>query len=143
MNRFYTGIIAIFIAVLCFNFGFKTEAQDQKGFTENNAAVSPNIVISQFFGGGGVASASPFRNDFVELFNRGSSPVNLNGWSVQYSFAGDSSWQITALPNVTIAAGTILIWFNLPRVPTAAARLCRHPTRPARPICTRSTANWR
>ncbi|CAN5739622.1 hypothetical protein BH20ACI4_BH20ACI4_19240 [soil metagenome] len=104
MNKFYSAFLVLFIGVLCFNFGFKTEAQNQN-ITENNDLVSPNIVISQFFGGGGVASASPYRNDFVELFNRSSSPVSLNGMSVQYSFAGSSSWAVTTLPNVTLAPG--------------------------------------
>ena len=33
-------------------------------------AVSPNIVISQVYGGGGNAGAT-YKNDFIELFNRG------------------------------------------------------------------------
>ena len=49
-------------------------------------AASPNIVISQIYGGGGNASA-PLRNDFVELFNRGTTIVALSGWSVQYASA--------------------------------------------------------
>ena len=40
------------------------------------------VVISQVYGGGGNAGAL-FRHDFVELFNRGTSVVNLDGWSVQ------------------------------------------------------------
>lgn len=67
--------------------------------------VSPNIVISQVFGGGGVAAASPFKNDFIEILNRGTAPVSLNGWSVQFSFAGSTSWATTPLPNVTLAPG--------------------------------------
>src|SRR5207248_7542618 len=35
------------------------------------------IVISQIYGGGGTAGAT-YRNDFLEIFNRGSNPVNLN-----------------------------------------------------------------
>jgi hypothetical protein len=50
------------------------------------AAVSPNIVIGQVYGGGGNAGAT-YTNDFVELFNRGTLPVNLAGWSVQYASA--------------------------------------------------------
>ena len=49
-------------------------------------AVSPTIVISQVYGGGG-NSGAPFTNDYVELFNRGTSTVSLNGWSVQYTSA--------------------------------------------------------
>lgn len=44
------------------------------------------MVISQVFGGGGNSTA-PFKNDFVELFNRSASPVSLAGWSVQYASA--------------------------------------------------------
>ncbi|MEQ1530867.1 MAG: hypothetical protein ABL925_16240, partial [Methylococcales bacterium] len=33
-------------------------------------AVSPNIVISQVYGGGGNTGAT-YKNDFIELFNRG------------------------------------------------------------------------
>ncbi len=105
MKKLYAIFLTIFIGVLCLNSGFTSEAQNQGENTTNQPAVSPNIVISQFFGGGGVASASPYRNDFVELFNRGGSPVSLNGMSVQYSFAGDSTWQVTTLPNVTLAPG--------------------------------------
>lgn len=52
-------------------------------------AVSPDIVISQVYGGGG-NSGGVYTNDFVELFNRGTTPVSLNGWSVQYASATSS-----------------------------------------------------
>ncbi len=48
--------------------------------------ISPNIVISQVYGGGGNSNA-PFTNDFIELFNRGTVPVSVTGWSVQYTSA--------------------------------------------------------
>jgi Lamin Tail Domain len=54
------------------------------------------VVISQIFGGGGNAGA-PFTNDYVEVFNRGTSPVSLSGWSVQYATAAGTSWQATPL----------------------------------------------
>ncbi len=50
------------------------------------AGAASNIVVSQVYGGGGNTGA-PYTNDFVELFNRSSSPVSLNGWSVQYASA--------------------------------------------------------
>ncbi|HKU75914.1 MAG TPA: lamin tail domain-containing protein [Pyrinomonadaceae bacterium] len=65
---------------------------------------SPHIVISQIFGGGGNAGA-PFRNDFIEIFNAGNSPVNLTGWSVQYASATASTWSVTPLTPVTLAPG--------------------------------------
>lgn len=62
------------------------------------------VVISQVYGGGGNTGAT-FRNDFIELFNRGTSPVNLSGWSVQYASSAGSSWAKTDLTNVTLAPG--------------------------------------
>lgn len=67
-------------------------------------AVSSGVVISQVYGGGGNASAQ-FKNDFIELFNRGTSSVSLNGWSVQYASAAGTTWAVTNLTNVTLAPG--------------------------------------
>ncbi len=50
------------------------------------AALSSTVVISQVYGGGG-NSGAPLRNDFVELFNRGTTTISLTGWSVQYASA--------------------------------------------------------
>ena len=59
--------------------------------------VDTDVVISQVYGGGGNAGAT-LTHDFVELFNRGSNPVNLTGWSVQYTSAtGTGTWQVTPL----------------------------------------------
>jgi len=49
-------------------------------------AVSTTVVISQVYGGGG-NSGAPYSNDFIELFNKGTSTVSLVGWSVQYTSA--------------------------------------------------------
>ncbi len=67
------------------------------------AAVSPNVVISQVYGGGGNGGAT-YTHDFIELFNRGSAPVSLSGWSVQYASATGTSWQVTSLSG-SIAPG--------------------------------------
>ncbi|MFE7563277.1 lamin tail domain-containing protein [Kitasatospora sp. NPDC057500] len=66
-------------------------------------AVSPDIVISQVYGGGG-NSGAPFTNDFIELYNRGTTPVPVTGWTVQYASAAGSSWSRTTLSG-TIAPG--------------------------------------
>jgi len=59
---------------------------------------SSTVVISQLYGGGG-NSGAPFANDFIELFNRSASPVDIGGWSVQYSAAtGAFGANITSLP---------------------------------------------
>ena len=74
------------------------------------AGVSPDLVISQVYGGGANAGAT-YANDYVELFNRGTTPVSLNGLSIQYASAtgtgafGANSGQITELPDVTLMPG--------------------------------------
>jgi predicted extracellular nuclease len=71
--------------------------------TPPSGAISGNIVISQVYGGGGNSGAT-LTNDFIELFNRGTSAVNVTGWSVQYASATGSTWQVTPLSG-TIAPG--------------------------------------
>jgi predicted extracellular nuclease len=69
--------------------------------------VNPAIVVSQVYGGGGNASA-PFKNDFVELFNRSQSTATLNGWSVQYaSGTGTGTFASNGVTviNATLAPG--------------------------------------
>lgn len=66
------------------------------------AASSSGVVISQVYGGGGNSGAT-LKNDFIELFNAGTSPVSLAGWSVQYnSTTGTGSWQKTDLAGVVL-----------------------------------------
>jgi predicted extracellular nuclease len=67
-------------------------------------AVSPDVVISEVYGGGGNSGAT-LTNDYIELFNRGTTAVSLNGWSVQYAATAGTTWQRTNLTNVTLAAG--------------------------------------
>src|SRR5579884_240185 len=66
------------------------------GATGTAHAASSSVVVSQVFAGGG-NSGAPYTNDFVELFNRGSTAVDLTGWSVQYAPATSTSWQATPL----------------------------------------------
>ena len=64
--------------------------------TPVRAAPSPDVVISQVYGGGGNSGAF-YANDFIELYNRGGTTVDLTGWSVQYAAAGGTTWNATAL----------------------------------------------
>lgn len=69
-------------------------------------AVSSGVVISQVYGGGGATTGSPaFKNDFIELFNRGTAPVSLAGMSVQYASSTGNFTQATPLPSVTLQPG--------------------------------------
>src|SRR6516225_8888957 len=73
------------------------DAPDSAGLGEQLGALgSANIVISQVYGGGGNSGAK-YKNDFIEVFNRGTTAVSLSGWSVQYASASGSSWQVTTL----------------------------------------------
>ena len=58
--------------------------------------VSTDVKISQVYGGGGNSGAT-YRNDFIELFNRGDEDISVAGWSVQYASAAGSTWQVTPL----------------------------------------------
>lgn len=76
---------------------------------DDPAPVSSEVVISQVYGGGG-NSGAPLSHDFIELFNRGSMPVNLAGWSVQYTSAsGSGTWQVTPLSGTIAAGGYYLV----------------------------------
>ncbi|MFD3166919.1 lamin tail domain-containing protein [Herpetosiphon sp. NSE202] len=70
-------------------------------------AASNGVVISQVYGAGGNSGAT-YTHDFVELFNRGSAAVSLNGWSIQYAGAtgtGNFSGSVTTLPNFSLQPG--------------------------------------
>lgn len=67
-------------------------------------AISSGVVISQVYGGGGNSGAT-LTNDFIEIFNRGTSPVSLNGWAVQYASSAGTTWQVTFLSNVNLQPG--------------------------------------
>ena len=70
--------------------------------------VSTSLVISQIYGAGGNSSAV-YTNDFIELHNISSSPINLTGYSVQYAAAGGTSWQVTTLSGMIPAGGFFLV----------------------------------
>lgn len=63
-------------------------------FVSNTAA--GQLVISQFFGGGGDLTDG-LKNDFVELYNRGNGTVNVGGWSIQFAAATSATWNSTPL----------------------------------------------
>jgi predicted extracellular nuclease len=91
-RRLMTGVVALAMVLWSLPLG-ATPA----------AASSPDIVISQVYGGGGNAGAT-IKNDFIELYNRGSATVNVTGWSVQYGASGGTTWQVTNIAGV-IAPG--------------------------------------
>lgn len=105
MKRFYFILVSLCVLAVWFGLSFQTSAQQSESTQASEAnLVSQNIVISQFYGGGGIGNAQ-YANDYVELFNRGSQPVSLNGWSVQYASATGTNWLVTPLSNQTVQPG--------------------------------------
>jgi hypothetical protein len=64
-------------------------------------AVSPNVVISQIYGGGNTAG-STYNADYVELYNRSATTVNITGWSLQYA-AATGNFSTTASNAITLS----------------------------------------
>jgi uncharacterized protein len=71
-------------------------------------AGSPDVVISQVYGGGGNSGAT-YKNDYIELYNRSSAPVSLTGYSVQYGAATGTTWQVTTLSGTIQPGGYYLV----------------------------------
>jgi len=68
-----------------------------------HAASSSAVVVSQVYAGGGNTGAT-YQNDYVELLNRGTTAVDLSGWTVQYATAAGTAWSTATLTG-TLAAG--------------------------------------
>jgi uncharacterized protein len=78
------------------------------GPSPGSAAPSAGIVVNEVYGGGGNSGAT-YKNDFIELRNRGTAAVSLDGWSVQYHSGGATGgWQVTPLSG-SIAPGAIYL----------------------------------
>ena len=56
------------------------------------AVASSNLVISQLYLGTG-QSESKLRYQYIELFNRGTTAVDLPGTTLQYSHENSNTWQ--------------------------------------------------
>jgi len=66
-----------------------------------------DVVISQVYAGGQSGTA-PIRSDYIELFNPGTDPVPIDGWSIQYA-ATDTTWQGTTLTGTIPPGGFFLV----------------------------------
>lgn len=79
------------------------------GVSPTALAVSPDLVISEVYGGGG-NSGAVYTNDFIELFNRGPAPVDLTGYSVQYASAtGTGNFAATPISGTLPPGGSYLV----------------------------------
>ncbi len=75
-----------------------------------SAAVSSDaqIVIGEVYGGGGNSGAT-LTTDFVELVNRGTTPVDLSTWSLQYASATGTTWNVDTLAGTINPGATFLV----------------------------------
>jgi Lamin Tail Domain len=69
---------------------------------------SGSLVVGELYAAGG-NSGAVYANDYVELFNRGESPVAVDGWTLQYASAASTTWQSTALSGSIPAGGRYLV----------------------------------
>ncbi|WP_394614471.1 endonuclease/exonuclease/phosphatase family protein [Lentzea sp. JNUCC 0626] len=75
------------------------------------AAPSTDALISEVYGGGGNSGAT-LTNDFVELANKGTTPVSVDGFSVQYISASpgaSTQWGVTPLTGSIAPGKTYLV----------------------------------
>jgi uncharacterized protein len=83
------------------------------GVRDTAEAAAQDLVVSQVYGGGGNSGAQ-FTHDYIELFNRGESSIDLSSFSLQYASAtgtgnlGANSGQLTELSG-TIAPGRYVL----------------------------------
>ncbi|HEY5839575.1 MAG TPA: lamin tail domain-containing protein, partial [Pyrinomonadaceae bacterium] len=64
--------------------------------TQTTTVRNPSVVISQVYAGGGNAGAQ-YLNDFVEIFNRTGSAIDISTWSIQTATATGTTWTVTPL----------------------------------------------
>jgi len=84
MKKYLALTVIAALAAVCLIRSVSTSAQVDGS---SPALVSPNLVISQFQAGG---TANP-NDEFVEIHNIGSSPVDLNGYRIVYRSANGTN----------------------------------------------------
>lgn len=105
-------VLGVF-GVAALTWGSFLAVQNTQDLYASTFPTPPGIVISQVYGGGGNTGAQ-YRNDFIELYNPGTSAVNLSGLSVQYASAtgtgnlGANSAALTPLSG-SIGAGKYVL----------------------------------
>ncbi|MFM7902453.1 MAG: lamin tail domain-containing protein, partial [Bacteroidota bacterium] len=84
------------------------------------------VVISQVYPGGG-GTTGTYQKDYVEIYNRGCSSVNIGGWAIEYGSAtgtwGPTSASIFSFPTNTIIPSGKYILVALGAVGTGGAVL--------------------
>ena len=71
-------------------------------------AQSKTLVISEIYGGGGTLNGS-YKNDYLQIFNLSSSPIDLRGYSVQIAPTSGNSWSVINLSGIIKANHWFLV----------------------------------
>jgi hypothetical protein len=98
------------------NYTLLARATDSQGAAGTSAPASirvdaptpGKVVISQIYASGG-RWWSDYSNDFVELYNSGSAPASLAGWSLQFTEGTGSKWKVIPLKGSIPAKGFYLV----------------------------------
>jgi hypothetical protein len=72
------------------------------------ATSSSTVVVGELYPGGGNTGAT-YANDFVELFNRGATTVDVTGWTLQYASSASTTWEATPLTGTIVPGGHYLV----------------------------------
>jgi len=79
-------------------------------YTVDPSAAAGNVVINEFLASAvatnGLVDEDGQLSDWIELYNRGTNTVNLNGWSLTSDPSVPTMW---TFPSVTIGAGQYLV----------------------------------
>ncbi|RIJ78528.1 multifunctional nuclease/2',3'-cyclic-nucleotide 2'-phosphodiesterase/5'-nucleotidase/3'-nucleotidase [Nakamurella silvestris] len=72
------------------------------------ADINSQVIINEIYGAGG-NSGAVLANDFVELWNKGTTDVSLSGKSLQYAAAAGTNWSGNVALTGTIKAGSYFL----------------------------------
>jgi hypothetical protein len=72
-----------------------------------------SLVIQQIYGDAGFDSHATYQNDYVDLFNSGTSAVSLTGINLEYGSAtgavGANTFEFFPLPSISLASGSYFL----------------------------------
>ena len=84
----------------------KASATSSTAFTITTPPAA--VVISQIYAGGG-HWWSDYSHDYVELYNQGTTPTQLDGWSLQLTGGTGKQWRVVPLKGRIPARGYYLV----------------------------------
>lgn len=65
-------------------------------YSDISISTANHLVINEVYGGGGNAG-STYKNDYIEIYNPTSKPIEVSNYSIQYASSSGTTWQKTNL----------------------------------------------